>query len=129
MLTLTVLAERLTVCRLGPQAALPGWALRRPFSCATRTGEELSIVCREEEAPVDVRREDGWRAFKIEGPFAFTATGVLASVTGPLAGAGIGLLAIATYDTDYILVKEVQLEQACCTLITAGHCVNMTHGG
>jgi hypothetical protein len=103
--------------------------LRRPFGAAARTADELSIVCREEDAPADVRRDDGWRALKVEGPFAFAEVGVLASVAAPLAEAGIGILALATFDTDYVLVKETELEQACQALVRAGHTVHTTSGG
>jgi hypothetical protein len=122
-LELTVLGDHLAVCRLPPQAAIPDWATLAAFFSVTRTSEELSIVCPERQAPARARCERGWRAFKIEGPFAFDETGILAAVAGPLAQAGIGILAIATYDTDYVLVKETQLALAISVLRQRGHTV------
>lgn len=91
------------------------------FFSATRTAEELSIICPEGHVPPGIQHEPGWRALKLEGPFPFSAVGVLASIAVPLAGAGVGMLAIATYDTDYILVKETQLEAALSALEGQGH--------
>ena len=111
---LHVLPERLSVCRLQPSARVPSWALElhEGFVSVTRTAEELSIVCPEEAVPPDTRSEDGWRALKVPGPIPFEQTGVLASIAGPLGAAGISLFAIATYDTDYVLVREPDLERA-----------------
>lgn len=87
----------------------------------TATEDELSVVCPVAAVPPDVRAEHDWCVIKIVGPFAFTAVGVLASLTTPLAQAGISLLAIATYDTDYLLVKRGSLERAVAALTAAGH--------
>ena len=38
----------------------------------------------------------------------FALTGVLASLAVPLAGVGVSIFAISTYDTDYLLVQEAQ---------------------
>ncbi len=120
-LKLTVLADRLTVCRLDPHAEIPGWAVGEPFCSITRTADELSIVCTEPCVPAGVECERGWRALKVEGPFDFDAVGVLAAVVQPLAQAGVPILTIATYDTDYVLVKEAQLERAMAVLMASGH--------
>jgi uncharacterized protein len=121
--TLSLLADRLAVCRLDAQAEIPAWASRRPFFAITRTSDELSIVCTAADVPAAVQQDAGWRAFKVEGPFAFTLTGVLVSVARPLAEAGIGILAIATYDTDYVLVKEGQVQAAILALRAQGHTI------
>lgn len=121
--TLSLLSDRLAVCRLDAQAEIPAWAARRPFFAITRTVDELSIVCAAEDVPAAVQHDAGWQAFKVEGPFDFALTGVLVSVARPLADAGIGILAIATYDTDYILVKEDQVQAAIQALRAHGHTV------
>ena len=107
---LTVLPEPLAICRLPPTDRIPSWALEEHESLVsiTRTPEELSIVCPEEAVPPDTRSEDGWRALKVPGPIPFEQTGVLASIAQPLAAAGLTLFAVSTYDTDYILVKELE---------------------
>lgn len=120
-LTLTVLNDRLAVCWLDPQAEVPVWAIREPFCSITRTADELSVICPESRVPTDVACERGWRALKVEGPFDFDAVGVLAAIVRPLAEAGIPILVIATYDTDYVLVKEAQLERVVAALSGQGH--------
>lgn len=124
-LALSVLAERLAVCRLDAGSSLPAWATKGPFFCATGTRDEVSIVCPERHVPSGVTREPGWRALKLHGPFDLGSVGVLAAVAAPLAEVGVSIFAIATYDTDYILVKQHQLEQAVSALSAGGHTVEM----
>jgi hypothetical protein len=119
-LPLTILPGRLAVCRLAPDAAVPSW-VNGPLTAITRTPEELSIVCAQERVPPGIQAEAGWRALKVAGPLDFGLTGILASLAGPLAAAGISIFALSTYDTDYLLVKEENLEQAERTLRAAGH--------
>ena len=123
MLKLLLLRERFTICRLGPEADIPDRAAAGSFFSMTRTEDELSIVCPEELAPAAALQDSGWRAFKLEGPFDLQLVGVLASVVAPLADAGISVFALATYDTDYLLVKEQQLAQAIAALLHHGHTV------
>ena len=108
------------VCRLSPDAAVPEWA-HGPFVNITFTDDELAIICPAEQVPAEVRAERDWRVLKLVGPFPFTATGVLAALATPLARAGISLLSIATYDTDYFLVKCDVFEDAVAVLVAAGH--------
>lgn len=91
----------------------------------TRTPNELSVVCPEGEVPDGVKHERGWRALKLKGLFDLSLAGILASVAEPLAEVGINILAIATYETDYLLVKEERLELAASTLTDA----DMLSGG
>ena len=111
----------MSVCCLNPASEVPDWAATGGFSSVTRTAEELSVVCPESSVPEDVRREEGWRALRLEGPFAFSDVGVLASVTAPLAEAGIAIFAISTFDTDYVLVKEDRLDLAVAALRERSH--------
>jgi hypothetical protein len=114
------LPGRYAVCRLNPEAAVPAWA-QGPFVNITYTPDELAIICPAERIPADVRAERDWRVLKLVGPFPFTAVGVLASLATPLARAGISLLSIATYDTDYFLVKGDIFDDAVAVLVAAGH--------
>jgi uncharacterized protein len=119
-----VLRERFAVCRIAGDAPIPVWAGGSEFYCATRTPDELSIVCPEnriERSRADVTVEGGWVALKLEGPFPFSMTGVLASFVQPLAAAQISIFAISTFDTDYVFVKEGNLERAQAALRAAGH--------
>ena len=121
-LRLSVLEKRLAVCRLdSPAQEIPAWATGAPFFSVTRTSDELSIVCPEECVPTGVTCERGWRALRFDGPFEFGLVGVLASVAVPLAQSEVSILAIATYDTDYVLVEGSQLDLATQVLRGRGH--------
>ncbi len=109
------------ICRFAPTLNLPTWAFEGEFFNITRTLEELSIVCLESQVPPDVKAEFGWKGFMLEGPFDFGLTGILSSVLLPLAEAQIGIFALSTFDTDYVLVKEEHFERALETLERAGH--------
>jgi uncharacterized protein len=122
-LPLVLLPERLAVCRLAADAPLPGWVAGPGFVSITRTDEELSLVLAADRVPGDIMAVQGWRALKVQGPLDFTLTGILAALTAPLADAGISLFAIATYDTDYVLVKEETLAASITALRAAGHLV------
>ena len=123
MSVLRVLDGAFAVCRLDAgDAALPAWfALDAPFATATRRGDELSLVCREDAVPGDVLAERGWRALEVEGPMDLALTGVLARIAGPLAAADVPVFALATYDTDVVLVPGARLEAALTALRGAGH--------
>ena len=120
-LNLSVLDDSFSVCRLLPDDDIPHWVPTRGFVSITRTVEELSIVCQSNALPDSVRTERGFRALKIEGPFDFSLTGILLAVIGPLADAGISIFAVSTYDTDYVLVKKNDLNQAVSVLSACGH--------
>src|ERR1700754_1954314 len=116
---LTVLPETLAICRLPAGDRIPSWALEEheALSSITRTADELSIVCAEEAVPPDdVQAEPGWRALQVPGPIPFATTGVLASIAPPRAAAGISIFAVSTYDTDYVLVREDDVERALAVL-------------
>lgn len=121
MLNLTLLPHRYAVCRFAPEAPIPAEIMQGDLFCIMRTADELSIVCRETGAPAAELVERGWRALKLEGPFPFEMTGVLASVLSPLAEGGVSIFALSTYDTDYVLIKEDKLDAAVAVLTRAGH--------
>ena len=120
---IAVLRGLFAVCRLEPEADAPAWARRGPFVSVTRTPDELSVVCLQEAVPEDVRAERDFRALKVEGPLDFSLTGLLANLSGALAAAGVSLFAVSTYDTDYILVRDADLELALDALSAAGHLI------
>lgn len=119
-LRISVLPLRLAVCRLAPEAALPFW-IRGSFTSVTRTPDELSIVCDDGAVPPDVQAERGWRALKVEGPIPFEVTGVAAALVSPLAEARISVFLLATFDTDYLLLKEEVFDAAVSVLRGRGH--------
>jgi uncharacterized protein len=124
---LTVLPGSFAIVRLAADAPLPPWAAQGGFFSVTRTSDELSIVCLADQVPSAVATETGWRALKVKGPFALSEIGVLATLAAPLALAKVSLFAISTFDTDYLLVSEKQLDVAIAALKDAGHSVE-EHG-
>ncbi len=123
-LRLSVQPGRLAVCRLSRSDSVPAWLEGPGFTSVSRTADELSIVCDQGRVPAAVRHEAGWRALKLAGPYAFSETGVLSSVLGPLAEATVPIFAVSTFDTDYVLVKEDDLARALAALGAAGHQVD-----
>lgn len=119
-LRLSTLTETLAICRLAPDAPLPSWP-RGTFTSVTRTSQELSIVCADDAPPPDVQTEHGWRGVRVEGPIPFEVTGVAAALVTPLADAGISVFLVATFDTDYLLVKADRFQDAMDVLGAAGH--------
>jgi uncharacterized protein len=120
-LTLHLLPQRLAIARLDPHAVVPAWAQAGALVSLTRTPTELSIVCEAELVPSEVRAERGYRCLRVLGPLAFSEVGVLASLAGPLARAGISIFVLSTYDTDYLLLRERELEAALACIAAAGH--------
>jgi len=120
---LVVLQRRFAVCRFQPTALLPGWAQGGAFWSVSRTPDELSIVCQQSLIPSGVQAERDFSCLKVVGPLEFSTVGVLASLTGALAAAGISLLAISTFDTDYLLVRQTDLPDAIDALRESGHVV------
>jgi hypothetical protein len=86
----------------------------------TRTPDELSIVCPQEHVPEGVEAVRGWKSLKVEGKLDFTTVGLLSSLTSSLARAGISIFAISTYDTDYLFVKENDLDRGVAALQKSG---------
>jgi len=120
-LTLSVLESVLGICRLDKNSGIPSWAQESNFFSVTRTSGELSVVCQESNIPADIRAERGWSCLKIEGPLDFELTGILAKLSKVLDDCGISIFAISTYDTDYVLVREKDLNNAVKALSQAGY--------
>ena len=120
-LSLSILPESFAIALLSSDASVPPWAGSGALQSATRTPDELSIVCREESVPAGVTASRGWRAIRVAGPLEFSLTGILASLAAPLAEAQISLFALSTHDTDYVLVPHAKLPGAVDALTGAGH--------
>ncbi len=122
---LQVLPFALTVCKV---SSLQDIDFNSKLYFIGKTDEELSLVCPTESAPKNaIAREDGWRAFRICGVLDFSLVGILAKISKVLANHDIGLFAVSTFNTDYILVKEDQLDYALQVLAEAGY--QIRHGG
>ena len=120
-LTLLLLPDTFAICRLAPDAPVPDWALAGDWFSITRTADELSVVCSQANAPASITCERDWRCLKVEGPLDLSLTGILASLAAPLAEAGICIFAVSTYGTDYVLVKEQNVDRAVAVLSQAGY--------
>jgi hypothetical protein len=117
ILTMKLLKEKYGVCRLNETELIPEWTKNSDFFSITKTADELSIVCFEDSIPNDIKCEKDWRILKVEGPLDFSLIGILSSISTILAQTGISIFAISTYDTDYILVKNKDIDNAIDSLI------------
>lgn len=111
----------LTVCKV---ESVEDIDLSREFFFVGKTDEELSLVCRTEDTPArTTERDDGWKGVRIQGVLEFSMIGVLSKLSGILAENEIGLFAVSTYNTDYILVKEKNFEKALEVLGAEGYTI------
>lgn len=117
----SVLPGSWAVVRFPPDTEIPASLLAPPFHSVTRTAAELSVVCPDGAVPEGARAERGWAILALEGPFPFDLVGVLAAFLVPLAEAGVGIFALSTFDTDYVLVKRERLGATLEALAAAGH--------
>lgn len=116
---LKTLEYDLTVCKLPMGSDID---LTKEFYFIGRTDEELSLVCRTEDTPDNtVERDDGWKGFRIEGVLDFSLIGILSKISGILADNKIGIFAVSTYNTDYILVKKENFDRALAVLSDNGY--------
>ena len=120
-LSLAILHDLYAVCRLRADESVPSWTLSGSFYSLTRTRDELSIVCPQELVPEGVEAVRGWKSLKVEGKLDFASVGILSSLTSCLAHVGISIFAVSTYDTDYLFVKEKDLDRGVVALRKAGH--------
>jgi hypothetical protein len=120
---LSVLQQSLGICLLPATAPIPDWALGGSFCSITRTETELTIVCREDAIPSDSECVRNWRCLRVDGRFDLDETGVIASLSEPLAEAGISIYVVSSYDTDYLLVQGEMLKRAVSVLCDRGHVV------
>jgi hypothetical protein len=123
-LSLTLLSVRMALCRLPANAPIPPWTVAaRTFLTISRTPTELSITADEAALPAEVEAERGYRILRVEGPLPLNLVGVFARLAAPLASAGVPIFPIATFDTDYILIREPAMPHAIAVLRGAGHII------
>jgi hypothetical protein len=113
--------HKLTVCKVADVSDID---MSADFYFIGKTDEELSLVCRTEDTPArTIARDDGWRGFRIQGVLDFSLIGILSKLSGILAENKIGIFAVSTYNTDYILVKEENFDRALDILAAEGYTV------
>ena len=121
MMKLKKIDYKLTVCKLAEVSSID---MGSDFYFIGKTDEEVSLVCRTEDTPLStVKRDDGWRGFRIQGVLDFSLIGILSKLSGILADHKIGIFTVSTYNTDYILVKEENYERALTILASEGYTV------
>ncbi len=111
-LTMKLMKGLYGVCRLNRDEAIPEWVFQSSFYSITKTLDELSVVCSQDNIPDEIKCEKDWRILRVEGPLDFSLIGILSSISTTLANKGISIFAISTYDTDYILVKDKKVDMA-----------------
>lgn len=120
-MTLETLAVDFSIWTAADAASIP---LSRPFCFAARTDAELSVACPTEYVPADaLRRDDGWKCFRVRGELDFSLIGILSGIAGALAAEGISIFAVSTYATDYVFVKADRFSQALETLARKGYAI------
>jgi hypothetical protein len=120
-LALSLLPETLAIAHLPVGTTLPSWladwlSWDDSVVSVSRTQDEISVICRSDRVPADVEAEHGWRVFKVAGPLSLSLTGVLMRLLSPLAEAGVPILALSTFDTDYVLVRDGRVPEATTAL-------------
>ena len=115
------ITHNLTVCKVADLSEID---MSADFYFIGKTDEELSLVCKTEDTPSKtIKRDDGWRGFRIQGVLDFSLIGILSKLSGILAEHKIGIFAVSTYNTDYILVKKENFERALDVLVSEGYSV------
>lgn len=118
------LPYELTVCKLGSEKDFQQVLLNSDFYFIGKTDEELSLVCYTEDVPQNTtERDDGWRGFRIQGTLDFSLIGILSKISGILAENKIGIFAVSTFNTDYILVKKENFDRAIDALAKADYII------
>lgn len=108
-----------TVCKIESETDL---SFEKDFYFIGKTDEEISLVCLTKDTPINaVKRDDGWKAFRIQGVLDFSLIGILSEISGILANNKIGIFAMSTFNTDYILVKKENYEKALSILSNSGY--------
>ena len=117
-LMMTALCQEFSICKVADYTQID---LESPFVFTGSTDEEKSLVCPTELVPQNtVKRDDGWKALRINGMLDFSLVGVLARISTILAENSIGIFAVSTFNTDYIFVKKCNFDKAIQALEDAG---------
>jgi uncharacterized protein len=113
--------NKYAICKLDPSYKIPNWVAESKFYSISRSSVELSIVCEEACLPEEqVKADKSWRLLYLEGQLDLSLVGITSKFTSALAARDVNLCVIATYDTDYLMIKELKLEQAIEALKDAG---------
>lgn len=122
-LDFTLLKDLYSIYRLKKDSAIPDWTYESEFYSLTRTKDELSIVCKQVANTMDdkIKIDSHWRILKINGPLDLSMIGIIAEISNLLKENKIPIFTISTYDTDYILVKNQNIDKVLTVLKNNGH--------
>ena len=121
MMEIKILDYDFSVCKVGDYSKVN---LESNYCFTGKTDEEKSLVCLTEKVPDNaVKRDDGWKAFRLQGVLDFSLIGILSNISTLLAENSIGIFAVSTYNTDYILTKRMNFEKAIHVLKNAGYTI------
>ncbi|EFW89684.1 ACT domain-containing protein [Streptococcus equinus] len=119
MLTIKPITEEFAVCQVEDYSQVN---LENTFVFTGVTDDEKSLVCPITLVPENALTVDKtWSAFRIEGVLDFSLIGILSKISSLLAENNIGIFAISTYNTDYILTKTTDFQSALRVLEEAGY--------
>lgn len=121
-LTLLLHKDTYALARLAPDEPHPQW-VRGRFHSVSRTARELSVIGVQSCMPADCTSQGGLRCLEVEGEFSLDAVGVVATVSAPLAAAGISLFLVSVWSTDFVFVAQADLARSLAALRAAGHAV------
>lgn len=118
---LKVIDSEFSVCKVKDYSEVN---LDAEYCFIGKTDEEKSLVCAIEDVPDNTtERDDGWRAFRIQGVLDFSLIGILSKISAVLAENKIGIFAVSTYNTDYVLTKKEHFDDAIKVLADAGYTI------
>lgn len=123
-LAISVLTGDYSLCSLQPVSPIPHWVFHSVFYTVSKTSEELSIIAESKYVPGKIKAEANWKILKIEAVLDLSLTGITAQFSTALANAGVSLCVIATYNTDYIMIKNEKFAIAKIALEEAGFTFN-----
>jgi hypothetical protein len=127
VLDLVLLPDDYAVCRLAPgEVVPPGLDAGKGVVSVTWTESEISIICPASQVPTTDTVNAPWRCFRVNGPLDLALTGIMAALVNPLAEARVNVFVFSTYETDYVLVPAVRLDEAYAALVAAGHRISPT---
>ena len=118
---LIVLKHEFTIHKMSPKTRIPANLQAEEFFWISRTNEELSIMCKSSIEIISEIKDEGWTCIKVLGPLDFSEIGILSNISAVLAKAKISILAISTFDTDYIFIKSMSIKKAISVLTLGGY--------
>lgn len=91
--------------------------------CIIKESNVTTLIYKQDQITIEnfLDVSHGWKVLRVEAKLDFSQTGVLYSIIAPLSKSEISILAVSTFDTDYIFFKEEKSDQTIDTLKIAGY--------